>query len=90
MADRHYTENVHQQNLGGYKLTFRIFILIVKLFINNNQNIIYRIYNCFFILSGTSDNVAPHLLWSTPNELFGVIGQELRIKCIFGGKYVVF
>ncbi|XP_071147603.1 neuroglian-like isoform X2 [Mytilus edulis] len=36
--------------------------------------------------SGTSDNVAPHLLWSTPNELFGVIGQELRIKCIFGGN----
>ena len=36
--------------------------------------------------SGTNDVVPPHLLWSTPNEISGLLGENLRIKCIYGGN----
>lgn len=39
-----------------------------------------------FVITGTDDTVPPHYLWATPSEIFGLLGESLRIKCIYGGK----
>jgi hypothetical protein len=49
-----------------------------------NDNPKIKIY--YVTVLGTDDNVSPHYLWSTPKEIFGILGEPMRIKCIFGGK----
>ncbi|XP_052085471.1 neuroglian-like isoform X2 [Mytilus californianus] len=36
--------------------------------------------------SGTDETVPPHYLWATPSESFGLLGESIRIKCIYGGN----
>ncbi|VDI06743.1 neuronal cell adhesion molecule, partial [Mytilus galloprovincialis] len=36
--------------------------------------------------AGTDDQLPPHYLWATPSEVFGLLGESIRIKCIYGGN----
>lgn len=37
-------------------------------------------------ITGTDDTIPPHYLWASHWEIFGMLGESIKLECIFGGK----